>query len=71
MIKLKDCPFCGSADIKTEKTATDGSVWCYECLAKITMADTQFGLLSGQGRAVYAWNRRAPLPTLVEADGEG
>ena len=60
-VKLETCPFCGCDDIGTESTATDGSVWCNGCRARITKLHYHPRLDIGQRDAIAAWNRRAPV----------
>lgn len=56
---LSPCPFCSCDDIGTESTATDGSVWCRGCLAKIVRKHWQRDD-RGQRDAIEAWNTRVP-----------
>ena len=64
--ELLPCPFCGCDDIGTESTATDGSVWCRGCRARIVCKhwprDDR-----GQTDAIAAWNARTSPPPSGEA----
>lgn len=66
--RLRECPFCGCDDVGTEKTVTDGSVWCRGCRAKIVVRHAHPRLDGGQAEAISAWNRRNRCG--AEIDGE-
>ena len=62
MSDLLSCPFCG--DIASlEKTATDGSVWCIGCEAKIVRPHSRYSDHDGLMVAIRVWNTRA-LPAV-------
>ena len=66
--KLKPCPFCGDED---PYMSHDGNIYCDVCEvtfvgpARVT---TSIDLYADDA-TVYAWNRRAPSPSLKEALG--
>lgn len=51
--ELLPCPFCGSRNVHSEQTVTDGSVWCGDCCGKMVKAD--------EPTAIEQWNTRATL----------
>ena len=59
MIIVKDCPFCGDADVEIGEEGVEYYVGCNECGAQTGIADTVM-------EAIYAWNRRVGEPILPE-----
>ena len=53
MIIIKDCPFCGDAEVEIGEEGVEYYVGCNECGCKGGNADTVM-------EAIDAWNRRAP-----------
>ena len=56
---LKPCPFCGSSNVVSETTITDGAAWCFDCRAKIVREHENLYTEDGRALAIDAWNSRA------------
>ena len=51
MTEIKPCPFCGSGDIRINKTPVGAWLQCERCFAEINLHRTE-------KEAIEAWNRR-------------
>ncbi len=66
-VALKPCPFCGEAEIRYERTITDGTVWCSHCGVKSTQLS--YNNSDGLTAAATIWNTRpVSLDRLTESN---